>query len=278
VASAIDELAQTAWDHYWKVKQFALEADLRQLGQLIDEESPSATRSPESWRATCEYWLLRSHLRFTVMETDEGMRALQQAEAAAVSSGDPRCLPAVRAHAAERALMDGRMQDARGALRRALDEARDPSQNDGQISGDQAVALMALRGRLTVLEATASARDQQPQKETLGLLGRADLIAQQIGVERRVLGCAFGPMQLKADTIYILQILGMPEQAMDLAMRVQDSALAELRRAQFYADCGLACSDLSDLEREAEYMDRATALIPEMLERQPAPQPQPAAS
>jgi hypothetical protein len=265
----IDEVRRSAWDHYWKVELQALETDLVRLGDALDGEATALARSPRMWGVTSEYWLMKAHLRFVELATHQGLTALAQAEAAARRSQDPRCLLAVHAHAVERAIVDSRPGDARIGLQRALDDQMDPELTETGARADHTTAMMVLRGRLTVLEATLVARVRQ-HNPALQLLARADLLAQQLGTDHRVMGCVFGPLHLRADTVYILFLLDRPGPALALAQSIDPTALPPLRRAQFFADCGLIASDLNDFESEESYFNQANALVPEMLERQPA--------
>jgi transcriptional regulator with XRE-family HTH domain len=208
-------------------------------------------------------------------EADAAWVAADRAMAAAESAGDRLGVVAGLYRMAHAFVRDGRFEPAERALDAALD-ALGPLVDDGP-----APAVLALTGSLHLLAGVAAAREGQRTKAhdhveaARALAGRLVKEAGDgaptngTGTDADRYETEFGPANVEAHAVAVAVELGDAGMAVDIARRVDASALSAERQARLLVDVARAQTQRRQLASATEALLDAEELAPELVAGHP---------
>ncbi|GAB3815098.1 helix-turn-helix transcriptional regulator [Micromonospora zhanjiangensis] len=213
---------------------------LREATELSGKSS--ATHRDSAFKLLAAAYIAASKLACKIGDGDAALLTADRASTAARLAED-RALTAVAAYQAACALLrlPSRAAEAAQVTNSSIEQlARDRQSIDPD--------LLSAQGSLLLLAAIIAAR-QGLAREACLRLTEAQRLAEQLGSDRNRLWTAFGPTNVVIHTLSAAVQRGNPDQALDIATRVDTSRLPSAlvgRRAQVHLDLAAATAMTAD--------------------------------
>ncbi len=248
----------------WELYQNGRYAKLAERVPGLLADARLATRERSSGRERSEslrLFALTCHVAAVLLrklgETNLAWTAVDQGDMAAVESGDPSAVLALRRGIAHVQLGAGMPAEA---VNVTLDAA------DGLERGwwSSAPSALSLYGTLFLNGAVAAAR-MRNRALADHMMGKAHEAAQRLGSDRNELWTSFGPTNVEIHRLALALEFEDVQLAVDMAPHIRTTGLPVERRARARLDVARAYAEAGRIDDAVEELKRAFRIAPEQL-------------